>query len=285
MPLIKVTEVDSQVMQAEVLRLQDIEAEAAKILAVARAQADAIVTEARTQADKIRAEARKAGMEAGRSEGFQAGSEIGRKQALDQAKADFAAKHASLAGAFAAALQAFEARRRGLLSDMERDVVALAGAIASRVVKAAVEVDPSCVTGNIREALQLIADKNSLEIRLHPADLEQAQRFAKDLLSGREYESVRFVADESVGRGGAVLRTTGGQVDASIETQCARILDEVLAGWKEHWLLGLAAMQDEGMIQATQEAAVPGAWQEDSRSQGSMAEPVEPAEAKETPAP
>jgi flagellar biosynthesis/type III secretory pathway protein FliH len=121
-------------------------------------------------------------------------------------------------------------------------VIALAGAIAHRVIKRAVDVDPACVADNLREALQLIARRNRLEIRLHPADLEQARQFARDLLPAQEFESVVFVADEAVGRAGVLLRTAGGQVDATVQAQWIRILDEILAGWQEHWLLSPALL-------------------------------------------
>lgn len=255
MPLIKFKDAENKTVQPEVLRLQDIEAEAARILAAAQEQAQAMTAAARSHAEKLKAEARKAGMEAGRAEGLKAGSEIGRKQALEQAKADFAARHAAVVKAFAAALSEFESRRRSLLSEMERDVVALAGAIAHRVVKAAVQVDPACLAMNIREALQLIVDRNSVEIRLHPTDLEQAQQFAREILSAHELETARFIGDETVGRGGAMLKMPAGQVDASIETQWVRLLDEILAGWTEHWLLKPAVPADSPAALAEQ---VPG---------------------------
>jgi hypothetical protein len=110
------------------------------------------------------------------------------------------------------------------------------------VTKLAVDVDPSCVAGNLREALQLVACRSRLEIRLHPSDLEQAREFARDLLPARDFESVVFVADESVGPAGVLLRTAGGQVEATIDTQWSRILDEILAGWQEHWLLSPAML-------------------------------------------
>ncbi len=93
------------------------------------------------------------------------------------------------------------------------------------------------MAGNLREALQLVGGRNRLEIHLHPQDLEHARQFARDLLPAGDYEAVTFMGDETVGRGGAVLRTPGGAVDASIQTQCFRVLDEILAGWQEHWLL------------------------------------------------
>ena len=172
-----------------------------RILADARRQAEAILAEARPAAERLKAEAHKSALEVGRAEGLKIGQELGRKQAYDQAIADFAARHASVAKALVAALEQFETRRRSLQSEMERDVIALAGAIAHRVTKRAVDVDPACVAGNLREALQLVARRNRLEIRLHPADLEQAREFARDLLPAQDFESVVFVADESVGRG------------------------------------------------------------------------------------
>lgn len=256
MPVIKAIQAETKVQQAEVLRLQDVEAEAQHILDEARQQAEAILADARTQAERLRPQAQKAGFEAGRAEGLKSGLELGRRQAFDEARADFAAQHASLAAALTAALADFEARRRSLLAELERDVVALAGAIAGRVVKRAVDVDPACVADNVREALQLIASRNRLEIHLHPQDLEHARRFAEDLVLAQQFQAVEFVADQSVGRSGVLLRTAGGRVDASVETQWMRILDEILAGWQDHWLLSPTLMPS-GEPQADLPAAEP----------------------------
>lgn len=242
MPVIKAKDAGSKIAQAEVLRFQDVEAEARRVLADARQQAEAILAEARGRAERLKADGHRAGLEAGQAEGLKLGQELGRKQACDQALADFATQHGQVARALAAALEQFEARRSGLLSEMERDVVALAGAISNRVIKRAVDVDPVCVAGNVREALQLVARRSRLEIRLHPQDLEQARRFAHELLPAEQFEAVGFVPDETVGRGGVLLRTAGGQVDATIQTQWVRILDEILAGWQEHWLLSPALL-------------------------------------------
>ncbi len=256
MPVIKAMQAENKVQQAEVLRLQDIEAEAQRILDDARRQAEADLADARTRAERLRPQAQKSGFEAGRVEGIKSGLELGRRQAFDEAKADFAAQHASVAAALAAALADFENRRRTLLAELERDVVALAGAIAGRVIKRAVDVDPACVVDNVREALQLIASRNRLGIRLHPQDLEHARRFAEDLVPAQQFQAVEFLADQGVGRGGVLLRTAGGQVDATLETQWMRILDEILTGWQDHWLLTPTLMRS-GEPQAVPLAAAP----------------------------
>jgi len=241
-PLIRAKDAETKLAQAEVMRFQDVEAEAQRILADARRQAEAILADARARGERLKADAHRSGLDTGRAEGLKIGQELGLKQAFDRAVSDFAQKHAAVSKALAAALEQFETRRRSLQSEMERDVIALAGAIAHRVIKRVVDVDPACVADNIREALQLIARRNRLEIRLHPADLEQARQFARDLLPAQEFESVVFVADEAVGRAGVLLRTAGGQVDATVQTQWIRILDEILAGWQEHWLLSPALL-------------------------------------------
>jgi flagellar assembly protein FliH len=269
-PLIRARDAETKIAQAEVMRFQDVEAEAQRLLDDARRQAEAILADARTHGERLKADARKSGRETGLAEGLKIGQDLGRKQAYDQAIADFAARHAAVAAALAGALEQFEARRRGLQSEMERDVIALAGAIARRVIKRAVEVDPACVADNLREALQLIARRNRLEIRLHPADLEHARQFARDLLGAQDFESVGFVADETVGRSGMLLRTAGGQVDATVETQWVRILDEILAGWEEHWLLSPSALPGPD---APAEAAL--------ASGGAVVEETDPAEVEQ----
>jgi len=244
MPVIKAEEARDKAQNAEVLRFSDIEAEARQIIEAARAEAAAIIQQAKRRAEQIQAEAHRAASEEGYKEGFQNGVEAGKKQALQQAKAEFAAQQGSLLAALQEALGQFEARRRAILAELERDAVALAGAIAWRVAKVAVEVDPGALRENLRQALQLVAARSDVEIRLHPDDLESAKRFAEGLLSAQEYASITFVADGTVDRGGALLRTTGGLIDAGVQTQWARVMDEILADWKEHWLIALTGDDD-----------------------------------------
>ncbi|HEU4703285.1 MAG TPA: FliH/SctL family protein, partial [Conexibacter sp.] len=79
-------------------------------------------------------------------------------------------------------------------------------------------------------ALRRLSERRRVTVLVHPDDLElvraAAESFASEL-GGIEHCEVQ--AERRLARGGAVVRTDEGQVDASIETQLARARELVAA--------------------------------------------------------
>ncbi len=83
----------------------------------------------------------------------------------------------------------------------------------------------------IREALELAAGQPHIELHLHPDDLallEQCGETAEGLLA--PVGKAKFVPDERLSRGGCLIETQHGVIDARLETQLARITQELLEG-------------------------------------------------------
>jgi len=169
---------------------------------------------AQAEADGIRAAARAEG----HADGLAAG--------LDEGRAQVAAATAALAEA---------ARELGALRDttaeaVERDAVELAVQLAEKVVAGALEVEPERVLDVVRGALRRLSERRRVTVLVHPDDLElvraAADGFAGEL-GGIEHCEVQ--AERRIARGGAVVRTDEGQVDASVETQLARARELVVA--------------------------------------------------------
>jgi len=236
-PILKGSDASRKAASPVVLRFPDIEAEAASILDRARAEAEEILRRARVEAEAIRRRAYDEGFALGKAEGMEAGREEGKRAALEEAREKFTREQAALVGALQGALAAFESQKRTMLAEFERDVVALAAAIAAKVCKVAVEIDGECLRRNLSEALRLVSDRTAVEIHLNPADVEAARKFGMELLASSEGQRPRFMADGSVDRGGVLVKTASGEIDARIETQLNRILNEILTDWNEHWLL------------------------------------------------
>lgn len=143
-------------------------------------------------------------------EGFQAGQDSGKRAA--QAESD--AKIAAL-GQAVAALTSHKDRLR---HEVEREVVDLAMAVARRVVRREISVDPRATAGIVRSVLDESSAGEVQRIRANPADVE--------LLKEAVGEGVEILADDGIARGGAVLETTRGSLDARMDTQ----LDEIERG-------------------------------------------------------
>jgi type III secretion protein L len=178
------------IVEAEVF---DVKLEGEKAIADARAQAERIVAEARDEAERVK---RKAEAE-GRERGLGAVTEL-------------------LVGARAAA-----ARAR---ADAEAELRALAVRVAEKLLGRELALDAGAVVDVAAEAMRHAGQPRELVVRCAPEDLEALERGKPRLLERcRAAQAVRFVADERVARGGCIIETELGIVDARLSTQLEAI--------------------------------------------------------------
>ena len=257
MPLIKAREAESKIAKAEVLRFQDVEVEARRVLAEARLQAEAILAEAKVRAERLRADSQKTGGEVGRAEGLKTGAELGRRQAMEQAKVAFAAQHAAVAKALAAALEQFESRRRSLLSEMERGR-RRPGRRDRQSRDQAGRRDRPGLCGGATSARRCNWLRARTGWRSTCTRMISSRRAGSPTTCCPPRNSSRSVSCRMrrSTAAGVLLRTAGGQVDATVETQWARILDEILAGWQEHWLLSPAMLTPDEPVDAPESSLI-----------------------------
>jgi flagellar assembly protein FliH len=104
--------------------------------------------------------------------------------------------------------------------DVEADLVQLALAVARKIVGREVSLGPEAVTRIIRQALGRVEHAGRITIKLNPADLELLADIKPKLLSSLPAaDRAAFEADEGIARGGCLVETDGGEVDARIERQ------------------------------------------------------------------
>jgi flagellar biosynthesis/type III secretory pathway protein FliH len=180
------------------------------------ARAAQIVAEANARAVEIEAEARREGFEAGRAEGL----------ALVEGELQ------SPRAAFDAAIAGVVAARDEVAAAVELRAVELALAIAERIVGAAIAVDPTLVCNVVSSALRRVVDRDRLAIDVHPDDVATVRGWV-DAQSEVPIEGVEIRAERRVARGGCVVRTSEGEIDARVSEQLIRaeeIVREALAG-------------------------------------------------------
>jgi flagellar assembly protein FliH len=110
--------------------------------------------------------------------------------------------------------------RGRLRRDAERDLVKLSVAIAWRILRREVHLDQEAVLGVVKAALERLDAREVCRVRLHPDDLALLNARMESLGLGR---NVEMAADSSIGRGGAMVETSRGALDASIEGQLQEI--------------------------------------------------------------
>jgi flagellar biosynthesis/type III secretory pathway protein FliH len=113
---------------------------------------------------------------------------------------------------------------------LELAAVELGLLLAEKIVGAAVAADPELIVEAVRGALRGLVERERVTVLVHPDDLELVRGAMGGLvatLGGIEHAEVQ--AERRVARGGAVVRTPDGDVDARLETKLQRARDVVEA--------------------------------------------------------
>lgn len=162
--------------------------------------------------------------------------ERGRRQGLEEARERFGAAEArfdSASDALGLALEELSRLRHRLLQASRQDMLRLVMAIAEQVIRVEVCVNREVISATIDGALQEAVRSDAYRIRVHPEDLLAAsERKPLFLDSISSLKNISFEADPSISRGGCMVESELGEVDATIERQLAE-LRRVLLGDRE----------------------------------------------------
>ena len=107
---------------------------------------------------------------------------------------------------------------------LEQDAYRFALAVAERIVKREITLDESVVMRQIRDAIRRIIGVETITVRVHPDDETLVRSHRPALLSSSD--SVREIiieGDDTVERGGCILESATGNVDARIGSQLRQI--------------------------------------------------------------
>ncbi|MCH7727712.1 MAG: hypothetical protein IH991_14705 [Planctomycetes bacterium] len=198
--------------------LMDMNDNATAVLENVQARAEAIFEQARRDAELIHRQAQ----EQGRAAAIKAAKETLHEELSRQLQ--------TLMPALNDAIQSIHRAKQAWLKEWEHSVVNLAVRIAERVIRRQIEEPPSVASTLIRETLQLASAHRQLRLHLNPEDFETLGDQIETLVAQfSNLAPTDVVADPSVTRGGCVLNSEFGQIDQQIETQLARIEQELTA--------------------------------------------------------
>lgn len=148
------------------------------------------------------------GKKEGRAEGERAGTAAGMaavQPVIDRMTASIAE------------LASYRARFR---RDSEPELLRLALAVARKILRRELTVDPHSLLGILKAALETINQAEVLCVRVNPED---AAQLTGKLSSLGLPDAVEIVPDRTLERGSVILDTKRGQIDASMQTQLAEI--------------------------------------------------------------
>lgn len=205
-------EVKRKTDQAQVIR-QQAQDEAADIIKKAEEQAKELA--AKTAEDN----------EQQRRDGYNAGFADGQDKGFAQGKSE--ADH--LVTRLHTLIERTMDRRTAILSETEQQVVNLVLLMATKVVKVLSENQKSVVAQNVMQALRKVKGRGDVTIRVNLADLELTTQHKKEFIAAAEnIKNLAIIEDTTVDRGGCIVETDFGEIDARISSQLEEMEKKIL---------------------------------------------------------
>jgi flagellar assembly protein FliH len=152
------------------------------------------------------------GLRTAQQQGFQEGEASARKELGGQLEA--------MNLRMARAIEELSGARQRFRHEAEEDVVALALAIARRILHRELTMAPEALLGLVKAALEKIEAREVHRVRIRPEDAAMVKQFLEKMGLPQHVE---VVSDPGLERGAAILDSSRGSLDASVETQLEEI--------------------------------------------------------------
>jgi flagellar assembly protein FliH len=161
-----------------------------------------------------------------RQEAYERGLAEGLKTGATEQKQALAQQVNSLAGL----IHELTKVRKEFLNSIESDVLNLAFAIAEKILNHEIATDKDVVCKVLGGALSKMMDKEGMKIRVSPDDYGYLKAITEAPYPGlEEIKNVMLEADAAIGRGGVVIVSVFGEVDARLDQQMS-VLKDALSG-------------------------------------------------------
>jgi type III secretion protein L len=110
------------------------------------------------------------------------------------------------------------------LRNSQQDMLDLAFRIAEKIIGKKVEMDQQVILDIVKQALQTVRQSKQVTIRVHPKDArlmrENQEVMMETLGHGR---IIDIVDDAKIARGGCIIESECGTVEAQLQTQLDRL--------------------------------------------------------------
>ena len=171
---------------------------------------------AKSQVNEIKSNARK--------EGYDIGYETGFKKGEEDAKKEFS----PFLGTVQEMIKELTGFRKENYDKVEREMVEMIISLAKKVIHFEFSMRENAVQDMIRLAVESVLDKESMVIKINPTDKKYAENFSPELHRlFDEIKNVNFESHPGIERGGCIIETNFGVVDASIE-KLEEQIDQIL---------------------------------------------------------
>ena len=218
---------DAIIKKAEDAAFEEVQRQtnsAAEIKTQAENQANEILAKARAEAEQIiaDAEAKKAQLE---SEAHQNGYDTGYNKGYD----DGVAEVNRLIERMHKMVESVMQRREEILSETESQIVELVILMARKVIKILSESQKQVVMANTLAALKKVKARGKVTLRVNLEEVKLTTAHIQEFIQHVEnIEAIKVLEDSSVEKGGCIVETDFGAIDARISSQLTELENKIL---------------------------------------------------------
>lgn len=164
----------------------------------------------------------------GKKDGYSEGFNEGLRQGYDENEHVLKKKATEFVGLLESLSQPFKV----LDAEVEKELVKLAVAIATQIIRREIKLDSGQVIAAVREAINVLPlSSQQVSLYLHPEDAE----LVRSALSLDEMSPAwKIVEDPLITRGGCKVDTQISHVDATVENRLAAVIATLFGGEREH---------------------------------------------------
>ncbi len=220
-------EADAIIQKAEAAAFDEVKRrtdQAQKIKTKAEEEATAAVEAAEARIRELEAQAKER-IDNVHKDAFRKGFDEGREDGYKEGKAEVE----RLTGRLHAIIERALDKRGEILEKTEAEIVELVLLVAKKVVKVISENQKNVVIQNIVQALRKLRTRSEVTIRVNLADLQLASEHTKDFVAMAENaKHIQIVEDTTIDRGGCIIETDFGEIDARISSQLHELEEKIL---------------------------------------------------------
>jgi len=205
-------EVKRQSDQAAIIKA-DAENQAASIIEKAKMEAAQIVADAEAERDRLKRDAHNEGFDQGQQEGFAKG----------QAEVE------RLIERMHKMVESVMQRREEILQETESQIVELVILMARKVIKILSDNQKNVIMANVVAALKKVKTRGDVILRVNLEDVKLVTEHTDEFIQHVEnIKGITVLEDSSVEKGGCIVETDFGAIDARISSQLTELENKII---------------------------------------------------------
>ena len=168
-------------------------------------------------------------------EAYEKGFAQGQKDGLDLEKS----KMAEMGRQYEALFSELRDLKINIFNDSEGEMLRLVELIVKKIIGEEIKTGEPIIKHSIKSAAKFLTDKRKVRIIINPDDMEEVKKMLPDLARLTKGGHFQLTEDLSVSKGGCILETGFGRVNATIDDQ----LDEIIKVIDKEYLMSTRGMQ------------------------------------------